>query len=81
MDRTPTRRGRGFLTGAGVVLVAAFLGWLVLRNQGGGVLDLGMGTVLRWVTHGLALLVLLGGVALIARGTTKREHPEPDHDD
>lgn len=38
-----------------------------------------MESLLGWVTHGIALLVLLGGVALIARGTTTR-HPSPESD-
>ncbi|MGJ0390567.1 hypothetical protein [Microbacterium sp. CGR1] len=81
MSSTPTRRGRGFLIGAGVILVAVFLGWLVLRNHGGGGVDVGMGSILGWVTHGIALLVLLGGVALIARGTTRPPSSDSDADD
>lgn len=71
MDHTPQRRGRGLLIGAGVVLVAAFFGWLVVRNQDLGAVDLSMGSALGWITQPLAWAILLGGVALIARGTTR----------
>lgn len=71
MAHTPSSRGRGLLIGAGVVMVAAFLSWLMLRHQGTWDLDLGMTRALGWVAQGLAMLVLLGGVALIARGTTR----------
>ncbi|MCS3441963.1 hypothetical protein [Microbacterium phyllosphaerae] len=52
----------------------------MLRNHGGWGVDVGMGSILGWVTHGVALLVLLGGVALIARGTTRPPSSDSDTD-
>lgn len=69
MDTTPTRRGRGFFIAAGVVLVAAFLGWIVLRRQDAWPAALELDSVLGWIAHGLALLTLVGGVWLLALGT------------
>ena len=69
--RTRTRVGSGLLIGTGVLLVAAFLGWLVLRNHEALEPAFGMSSLIGWVTHGLALLILLGGVSLLARGLSR----------
>lgn len=57
---------------AGAALVAAFLGWLVVRHHDALRPLLGMDSVLGWVGHGVAVLVLVGGLALLARGTLRR---------
>jgi|GEM_PF-3500874 len=78
MDSTRKRVGSSLLIGAGVLLVAAFLGWLVLRNHEALESALGMTSLLGWVTHGLALLILLGGVSLLARGLSRGSNKGSD---
>ena len=56
---------------AGSALVAAFLAGVAYRTQAGQSL-FGMDTVAGWVGHGAAILVLLGGLALLARGIFRR---------
>ncbi|WP_435743430.1 hypothetical protein [Microbacterium sp. PMB16] len=81
MDTEPTRRVRGLLIGAGVVLVGVFLGWLALRKLDGWPSALELDSVLGWIAHGLVLAALPCGVWLIARGTLRVRERTVDLDD
>ena len=59
---------RGLSIGTGAVLVMAALAWFVIRNDDALQPLFGMGTALGWIAHGAALLTLLAGIALLAKG-------------
>lgn len=68
MGRARTAVQRALSIGSGVLLVGVFLVWMIVRNQPTLETVVGMGTALGWLTHIAALLVLLAGAALLARG-------------
>ncbi|GAA1134349.1 hypothetical protein GCM10009651_17770 [Microbacterium natoriense] len=52
----------------GALLVGLALAWFAVRNLEAIHALVAMDTVLGWITHGAALLILAGGVALLAGG-------------
>lgn len=74
MSRATTPR-RGLSIAAGCALVGVFLSWLIVREQAPLSLVLDTHTLLGGVAHGLAIAVLVGGVALIAWGTLGGREP------
>lgn len=69
MSQVPSRSQRVLFVASGVVLVGLFLTWLVVRRHEAVQPLFAMDSVWGWVAHGAVLLCLLGGVALLARGT------------
>lgn len=67
ISTTRDRIIRGSLLVSGSALVAIFLAWVVYRNQAADP-ALGMETIAGWGAHIAAVLILLGGLALLARG-------------
>lgn len=72
MNQVRSRTVRTLSILGGLVLVGIFLTWLVLRNQESMQPVFGMQSLWGWVTHIVAILILLGGVALLARGLFAR---------
>lgn len=62
------RTRRAMLITGGALLVGLALAWFAMRNHEAIHTLVGMDTVLGWITHGAALLILAGGVALLAGG-------------
>lgn len=52
--------------------MSVFLVWLVVRNHEAVRAVLGLDTGAGWISHALAVAVLLGGLALLARGSFGR---------
>ncbi len=67
ISTTRDRIIRGSFLVFGSLLVAIFLAWMVYRNQAADP-ALGMETIAGWGAHIAAVLILLGGLALLARG-------------
>lgn len=61
---------------AGALLVAAFVAWLAMRQHDAMQSVVGMDTALGWVTQIGAYLILMAGVALLARGVFGRSEKE-----
>lgn len=68
MGHNRNRSRRALFIGSGIVLVGVFLVWMVIRNQEAMESIAGMDSALGWAAHIAAVLVLLAGVALLARG-------------
>lgn len=54
----------------GILLIAVFLAWLILRHQEPLTAWASSSTLLGWVIFGGAWLCCLGGISLIATATT-----------
>jgi hypothetical protein len=63
---------KALFIGSGIVLVGVFLAWMVVRNQEAMESIVGKDTALGWAAQIAAVLVLLAGVALLARGLLVR---------
>lgn len=63
--------------GGGAVLVAAFAAWLVLRQTDAIQPVVAMDTALGWMAQIGAYLILMAGVALLARGVFGRSEKGP----
>ncbi|RZS58830.1 hypothetical protein EV141_0037 [Microcella putealis] len=70
---------RAAFVGAGAVLVGAFTAWLALRQSDAIRSAVGMDTALGWALQIIAYLVLMTGVASIARGVFSRSTDEPSN--
>lgn len=71
MGQQSSRSRRAFFVVTGAVLVGVFLTWLVVRQHEAVRPLFAMDSVWGWVAHGAVLLILLGGVALLARGFSR----------
>lgn len=67
ISTTRDRIVRGSFLATGSALVAIFLAWVVYRNQAANP-ACGMETIAGWAAHIAAVLILLSGLALLARG-------------
>lgn len=65
----------------GVLLVAVFFAWLVLRHQEPLTAWASSSTLLGWVIFGGAWLCLLSGVALLATAWRSRDRERPEIED
>lgn len=77
-QRVPVRTARIVL---GVLLIAVFFAWLLLRHQEPLSLWASSSTLLGWALFGGAWLSCLGGVSLIAMGWRSRGEQNGPGDD
>jgi hypothetical protein len=68
MDHNRNGLRKALFIGSGIVLVGVFLAWMVIRSQEAMESVVGMDSALGWAAHITAVLALLAGVGLLARG-------------
>jgi len=64
---------KALFIGSGIALIGVFLAWMVIRNQEAVESIVGKDGAAGWATQIAAVLVLLAGVALLARGARARD--------
>ncbi|KDP91392.1 MULTISPECIES: hypothetical protein [Clavibacter] len=78
MGHDRNRLRTALFIGSGIALVGVFLAWMLIRNHEAVQSIVGKDSAAGWATQVAAVLVLLAGVALLARGAFVRDSDDTE---